>query len=1101
MIKYRANSDITGFLKCGVSALTISFILANPSAFAEEIGAKNAAVKEVEVAKQATTQDAVASKQNDIEDDEDIGNEVDEIIVTGSRLRRTEFSSASPIQIIDGEIQRELGLFDATEILQQSVQSSGQQVDNSFTGFVLDGGAGSSQIGFRGLGPARTLVLLNSKRLAPGGVGGAPTAPDLNLIPAVMIERIENLFDGASTIYGSDAIAGVSNIILKKNIEGFELQTNYKMPRHGGQELTVSGMWGKTFDKGYVTLGAEYYERKVQTYAQSAFTDDCELSLWEDEDGNRLPAGDRFGGQGFVKDPNGCTTPRVVGRIQVPGLGWVYSTPGSTNVEIPGWSETTQSGDWNGYPGAVPYDSSSDGFLNYYDPVNGDENCDFFIDCTKAKDRVYFDGDGDGFADVDLTKPEYSFLNSERGNSRDFVSPLRRFTITANGEYLLHDDSNMTAFFDGYYAKRKTEVYSPGGQMFPWVDASNPYNPCNQTAGGVNCVAPYGIDWGDIDVRPVVRIDGDRDNTKVDIYQFRIMGGVRGSMPFLPDWNYETFASFSQSEGTDIRRGMLEANLEQSLDASLDGDGNVVCNDPSNGCVAVNLFSAEMMGAGGGTLTAEEDAFLFADRIIETKIQQTIAGFFIDGDLMEATWTDGTVPIGFGYEYRRDTIESNPNDVSADGLFWGYFNDEGADGTRELHEIFGETRIPIMSGSPIAEEMFLEASARLTDETFYDPAWTYGLKFVWRPTEWLTWRMTGGTSYRAPNLRERFLNGTSGFGNVFDPCFVPQGARITDIDPNTLDVYDPTADSRAQRILDSCRANGVDPTAFGLDSAGNGTFSTEVKAGGAKDLFAETSKSSTFGFVIEQPFTDKFDLKLSVTWFDIEIENSIEEPSAATIVDQCYNNIELPDGSSSFCRRITRDTTSRFDIIFENPINVGEQTSKGIDLNALFKSSVNVGDKDLDITVDLKATRMQEQIRIVIPGEDFDDNAGETEIPFWRGESRVTLDYGDWRMNWQTRFIGKGEEDSSEFDSTGDGCANLAGVSCRPIYYTEDYYVHNASLSWNNGSLNINSGVRNVFNAAPPLVGQDVFNIRNVPIGVGYDLFGRSFYLNVGYKF
>lgn len=1085
MMKLQSETDFTTRLKCGVSAIAMTAVLLGTSVYASEgeAGAKakdkSSALKEVAVAQEAVP---VVQEAEVADDDDEDEEETEEIYVTGSRLSRTEFSSASPIQIIDGEIQRELGLFDATEILQQSVQSSGQQVDNSFTGFVLDGGAGASQIGFRGLGAARTLVMLNGRRLAPGGVGGAPTAPDLNLIPAVMIERIENLFDGASTIYGSDAIAGVSNIILKKNIEGFELQTNYKVPRHGGQELTVSGMWGKTFDKGYITLGAEYYERKVQTYAQSAFSDDCELSLWEDEDGNRLPAGDRFGGQGYVKDPNGCTTPRVVGRIQVPGLGWVYATPGFSNVGIPGWSETTQSSGWVGEPGAVQYDSNGDGVVG-------------------GSDRVYFDGDGDGFADVDLTKPEFSFLNSERGNTRDFVSPLRRYTITANGEYLLHDDTNSTLFFDGYYANRKTEVYSPGAQMFPWVDASNPYNPCNQTTGGVNCVAPYGLDWGDVEVRPVVRIDGDRDNTKVDIYQFRVMTGVRGDLPFLPEWNYEVFASYSHSEGTDIRRGMNEANLAQSLDASLDGSGNVVCNDPSNGCVAVNLFSAEMMGPGGGTLTAEEDAFLFSDRIIETKVRQTVAGFYLNGDLFDATWTDGTVPLGIGYEFRRDRIDSNPNDVSADGLLWGYFNDEGADGSRDLHEIFGETRIPIMNGSPIAEEMFLEASARMTDESFYDPAWSYGLKFVWKPTEWLTWRMTGGTSYRAPNLRERFLNGTSGFGNVFDPCFVPQTARITDLDPNTLDIYDPTADTRDQRIHDSCNANGVDSKSFGLDSAGNGVFSTEVKAGGATDLFAETSKSNTFGFVIEQPFTDKFDLKLSVTWFDIEIKNSIEEPSAATIVAQCYNNIELPDGSSSFCRRITRDGAGVFDIIRENPINVGEQTSKGIDLNALLTTTVNFGDKDLGITVDLKATRMQEQIYIVIPGEDFDDNAGETDVPFWRGESRITLDYGDWRMNWQTRFIGKGEEDPSDFDPTGDGCATLAGVSCRPIYYTEDYYVHNASLGWTNGSLNVNGGVRNVFNTAPPLVGQDVFNIRNVPLGVGYDLYGRSFYLNVGYKF
>lgn len=1089
MMKLQSDADFTIRLKCGVSAIAMTAVLLGTSVYASEgeAGAKAktkaSALKEVAVAQEAAP---VAQEADDADDDDEVlDQETEEILVTGSRLRRTEFSSASPIQVIDGEISRELGLFDASEILQQSVQTAGTQVDNSFTGFVLEGGSGSAQIGFRGLGAGRTLVLMNGRRIAPGGVGGAPVAPDLNLIPAVMIERIENLFDGASTIYGSDAIAGVSNIILKKNIEGFELQTNYKMPRHGGQELTVSGMWGKTFDKGYITIGAEYYDRKVQTYGQSAFTDGCDLVVYEDQDGNRLPHYNGAAGIVNAETNTGCHYSRLVGRMLVPGLGSIYSTPGFTNVGIPGWSETTQSAGWLGYPGTVQYDSNGDGVIG-------------------GTDSVFFDGDGDGFIDVNLQDPQFNFSNSERGNMRDWVSPLQRYSITMNGEYLLHDDSNSTFFFDGYYAKRKNTIYSPSAQLFPVVSGSNPYNPCNQTAGGVNCLAPYGLDWGDVDARTVVRVNGDRDNTKVDIYQYRIMGGVRGDLPFLPDWNYEAFVSYSQSEGTDIRRGMHEANLAQSLDASLDGSGNVVCNDPSNGCVAVDLFSDEMMGTGGGTLTAEEDAFLFADRIIETKIKQTVAGMWIDGELMEATWTDGSVPIGFGYEFRRDTIASNPNDVSADGLLWGYFNDEGADGSRDLHEIFGEMQIPLMSGSPIAEDMFLEASARLTDESFYDPAWTYGLKFVWKPTEWLTWRMTGGTSYRAPNLRERFLKGTSGFSNISDPCFVPQGARISNPDPTVPDVYVASLDTRLQRILDSCRANNVDPTSWGLlDKTGTGSFSTEVRSGGAEDLFAETSKSHTFGFVIEQPFTDTFDLKLSVTWFDIEIENSIENPGNTTIVSQCYNNPELPDGSSFFCNRIERDNTGRISLVRRSPINVGNITSKGVDLNAYFTTTTTVGDKDLGISVDLRATRMHEQVEITIPGQDFDDNAGETDIPNWRGQGRLSLDYDDFRFNWQTRFIGKGEEDNpSPLSDTGNACLHLVGTSCRPIYYTEDYWVHNASLAWNNGTFNVTGGVRNVFNTAPPLVdGGGVFSSRNFPLGIGYDLYGRSFYMNVGYKF
>ncbi|WP_350606427.1 TonB-dependent receptor plug domain-containing protein [Pseudoalteromonas sp. MER144-MNA-CIBAN-0113] len=146
-------------------------------------------------------------KKSDVELEEEAP---ERIVVTGSRIRKAEFSNASPIQIINGDLSREMGLFDAGSMLQSTSQAAGTQIDNTFGGFVLDNGPGAATIGFRGLGAERTLVLINGRRMAPAGVGGAPTSPDLNLIPGVMVERVENLFDGASTVYGSDAVATAS---------------------------------------------------------------------------------------------------------------------------------------------------------------------------------------------------------------------------------------------------------------------------------------------------------------------------------------------------------------------------------------------------------------------------------------------------------------------------------------------------------------------------------------------------------------------------------------------------------------------------------------------------------------------------------------------------------------------------------------------------------------------------------------------------------------------------------------------------------------------------------------------------------------------------
>ena len=160
---------------------------------------------------------------------------VEEVVVTGSRLRSSTYSSISPLQIIDAEFQREVGLIDATEILQNSTNAGGQQIDLTFNGFVLDNGPGSTTISLRGLGANRTLVLMNGRRLAPSGVEGAPSAPNISLVPQLMISRYENLLDAGSSIYGSDAIAGATNIITRKDFDGLEVQVFADRPnRRGG---------------------------------------------------------------------------------------------------------------------------------------------------------------------------------------------------------------------------------------------------------------------------------------------------------------------------------------------------------------------------------------------------------------------------------------------------------------------------------------------------------------------------------------------------------------------------------------------------------------------------------------------------------------------------------------------------------------------------------------------------------------------------------------------------------------------------------------------------------------------------------------------------
>jgi len=164
-------------------------------------------------------------------------SEVEALVVTGSRIKRNEYTSASPIQVITSEQSTLQGLADTGDILQKSSAASGSfQSNNLLTGYVITGGENISSISLRGLGANRTLVLLNGRRLAPAGQGGTVGPVDLNVLPSSIIDRTEILKDGASSIYGSDAVAGVVNIMTKKDFDGVELNVYGSVPARGEGE-------------------------------------------------------------------------------------------------------------------------------------------------------------------------------------------------------------------------------------------------------------------------------------------------------------------------------------------------------------------------------------------------------------------------------------------------------------------------------------------------------------------------------------------------------------------------------------------------------------------------------------------------------------------------------------------------------------------------------------------------------------------------------------------------------------------------------------------------------------------------------------------------
>jgi iron complex outermembrane receptor protein len=297
------------------------------------------------VASASYAQETIESQDVEVEstsDSEQVDDSVEEVIVTGSRLRRTTFDSISPLQIITADVSREAGLLSAADILQTSTSAGGQQIDLTFSGFVLDNGPGSRTLNLRGLGAGRNIVLINGRRMAPGGAEGAPYAPSLNDIPQGLVSQYEVLTDGASSVYGSDAIGGVTNVILKKDFTGLEIQNiAATFPKYdGGENQTLALTWGKSWDNGFIGTGFDYNNLESATYGSRPWMSECAKNYEIDSEGN-YRSSDLYYGELYNMEISECVPSGLARRVFVPGFatGSIYYTPGFSNG---GWGNFSE---------------------------------------------------------------------------------------------------------------------------------------------------------------------------------------------------------------------------------------------------------------------------------------------------------------------------------------------------------------------------------------------------------------------------------------------------------------------------------------------------------------------------------------------------------------------------------------------------------------------------------------------------------------------------------------------------------------------------------------------------------------------------------------
>lgn len=1021
----------------------------------------------------------VFAEESEVEKSE----QVERISVTGSRLKKAEFSNASPVHVITAADAIKTGVRTVAELLQNTSMANGQQFDGSFNSNSggsnaseppPSGGVGSSNVGLRGLGPERTLILINGRRLGASGVRGAPSQPDLSLIPVNMIDRIEVITEGASSIYGADAVAGVINVILKESFDGFEISGNVSDTQHGGGATQdFSFLTGFEGDKAKFTLSGSYYHRDRIAVKDRT---DCIRKIFRDESGKKTSVCSSRFWDNTMLDLSGSLTPS--GDIAI------FYTPGQTDLGIADFS-------------------SAFGL-----PVPSDPNVTITSENQRNR-RIFSPLHHDG---VDRLEA-------------DLIQPVTRFSLAANGSYMPDWwGGDEEIFYEAYYFHRHLTNQATNEQIFPTIPAFIPHENEN---GNLILDADGNLDLVDnplspfpVEVSNIITLEDLSQKRKVELNHFRFVGGLRGDITndWFADkgWTYEMFASYDRGVGEQNQPIMNESNLALTLGTlRVDSGGNLICgvNAPAgigfitpNECVPVNFLAPSIFTGGeygGGTFaTQAEKDFLIGTRINTTTVEQSMASAFATGDIFEFSG-GGFATVAIGAEYRFDRIQSAGDMLGATGLIAAENPlTEGATiGDRNVSDIFGEISMPIAVDQSWASLFEVELAFRYTDESNFGSELTNRARVTYKPVDEILLSASYGTSFRAPNLREQFL--ASQFGGVSgaaDPCSVPESLT-------TNSAYDPSKENRSQTILDNCTAQGADFTQIGL--SGVPTIPTSA-SGNADELKAETSDNITASFKWTPTFDNGIEFDLGVTYFSLVVQDTIRQVSAATILKRCF---DAPNMDSPFCPRISRDSGNAAVINFPNLVdtsflNIGEETSKGVDINTHFATDF---DDVLGMPVHLiwnnQYTLQTERDLTIFNGEPAEDLLKDFGTPEHRLVSTLNLSSGDWNWMILANYLSgtHAADDVSDTSQCNEFVINeeLTGKpQTTPVCSAPSAVYFDTSLTYSSNDFLVTAGIQNVLDTKPEMVDLSAGSNRgNLVTSSGYDLYGRSYFLNATYRF
>jgi outer membrane cobalamin receptor len=919
-------------------------------------------------------------------------NEVQTVVVTGSRIARHDYQSASPIvtlsaqnlvQQADLEIQNTLNKLPQFNPDQNMIGGNTLDTQNNPTHTV-----GISTLSLRGLGPNRNLVLVDGRRAAP--VNAALVA-DINTIPTAMVDHVETITGGASATYGPDAIGGVVNFVLKKNFHGADFDFQYGFNQAGdGRQFSANALFGTNFadDKGNITFYMERFQsdpayQRNRSFYVNGMKDPTTGGTTFFALGTGYAAANDYGAPGGINLPNQNIVNNLLGQG---GLNV------SNNSTFTVFGNIVYGNGANVIGGTYKNPFKPDGFG------------------TVATQYV-LDPNNKGPSGGSLLEP------SIKWNSANQIvqQQLDRWSFVTNGHYDFNDW--LTATFGASYERTHTftflsaaisvvngwNLYIPfnpttdspvintGTNAAP-VYAANPgFIPYNQTGAGhpvplelakllISRPNPSGV-W---DFNWLPNPDGPIPGRGIvaDNQLFQVEAGLQGKIPgnnsFTKDWTWNTFGTHSESFVYNVGEGQWSL---QRMEAMLSAPGWAYnAQITGNQTNQSNGIKAPSPGFGAGAVTCAQgfynalfnggtlgnDCFGAINAPIQSMniTKQDQVEFDLQGSLYKLP--AGDLKFAAGGDYRRDQDVFNPDILQSYNSFTdqviGLYPEPYTNAAQDVKEGYAELDIPILADLPFVKSFSINPGARYSSYSSGQGNWTYKVMGDLQINDWVRFRGGYNVANRAPNIGELYLGKTQTvvFQNITqgDPCsllsgstFGAGGALPSPNPVQTAPIANTSGLAGATSSYWICRAlmgtNGAATYYSNQNTqpAPGPTFALLANQSGNSTLRPETARTITAGIVLRSPFQDNEWLRrLTVTadYYRIQVADMISYTSMDYTLQQCFQGVHATDlasaqtyiNSNPFCPGIGRAAaTGALGLVDTPESNLASADTAGVDLS------------------------------------------------------------------------------------------------------------------------------------------------------------------------